>query len=298
MSSSSIAIVFLSFALAASIFLVVADPVSRWLVAWRARRLPQRLEQRLREEWLAEVTHLRTPIGKLLFALRLFGTRTSSLASAMDACDAPEGLTGAVVLSDDRILVAPSDGEIQVAGTIDLVIVIALILGGYAALSDGMFRSLWMSFIGALALWHLVAACSICLLGATPGELIVGLRRVTLDRTPLTWRCVARLFGLSYVAHVASSVVVVSVGLVIAGAPLSTLTVGEAAAVLGRWQFGLSLLVLHALLFIMSSIRASKGSADSRRSDPEPSEMILVYRTRTVTGVPEDTSRGSTSAMR
>ena len=81
-------------ALAAAIAVALAEPFSAWLVRARARRLPARLEERLLEEWLAELAHIGTRAGRLAFAMRLTGARTRSLVSAIEASDAPDGLVG------------------------------------------------------------------------------------------------------------------------------------------------------------------------------------------------------------
>jgi hypothetical protein len=191
MTSSSIGIVAAVLVAALATALITARTLSAWLVRRRAGSLPADLAERLQEEWLAELEHMRSRASRLAFALRLFLTRRQTLIDATTATGAAAGHGGAVVVSVDALRILPDVRDQALAMRIDVgLLLVPVALGWYAAPSRMTF--LLSSLISA-CLWILVVhVWAVRVWHATPGQRFSGIRIITLDDTPLQWRHIVR----------------------------------------------------------------------------------------------------------
>jgi uncharacterized RDD family membrane protein YckC len=168
-------------ALTVSAFLVAARPLSEAMVRLRAWHLPERLSRRLCEEWLAELHALEgRRVAQLRFAIALLFVRTSALQTGAD----PRALSPIAVAAGS---IAPrlfADSWSRVP---------ALLVDAF--LTNTAFRTLHAYLpadpaVAGYALMWCVLTQIVCVVrwGGSPGKLFVGLRVVTADGSPLTWR--------------------------------------------------------------------------------------------------------------
>lgn len=170
---------------------MTAPVLSAWLVRRRSANLPRNLAERLEEEWLAELAHIGGRVGQLAFALRLFLTRRQTLVDASTTADAAQGQDGAVVVSLDDLFIRPGRRDWELSSLMDFgLLLVPVALAWYTAparitflLSSLLWTSLWLLVvhIWSVRVWQ-----------ATPGQRLVGMRIITVDRGPLRWHHILR----------------------------------------------------------------------------------------------------------
>jgi uncharacterized RDD family membrane protein YckC len=156
--------------------------VSEWLVRARARRLPHALLDRFAEEWIAEVRTVDGRLAKLAFALGLFLTTNKSLAGDDSLSD------GHRVMPTFDVHVYSDAFTRAMAYVLDRALLL-VVFGPVLLFPDGRTWQTQLLDHGynTLAYGAFYVYC-VRRFGGTPGKLIMKLRIVAADGSPLTAR--------------------------------------------------------------------------------------------------------------
>ncbi len=173
-----------------------ASRVCSSLVRFRARRLPHELSERFGEEWLAEASELGGRAARLAFAFGLLLRSNKAFVAAVDRqslIEAPGIEFRAYSDYGERLIAFVLDQLALLLFGLVMVLLASLFLGNPAQWTDVSTRAHavrleLVRFVVPLCAYAVIYVYCVVRFGASPGKIVMKLRIVTVDGSPLTAR--------------------------------------------------------------------------------------------------------------